>query len=305
VKKRSAIARFFRTVKKQFAYGGNQTAAVAASGRKLNPSPARPAPRAYEPKTATQVKRSVGPKLDSRPTGPEHEIGNTTDRTQSHRQTVVKKRSKIARFFKTISKQFAFSGILNPIPARPTPRAYEPKTASRVEGSVGPNGQAAGKAGLRVTLFVSVCFGLLVLCGVIIALLFLQIKDMKSEMVLRKQHLAALEANLRKVEKNAQEQIAKESRILEAPPRRVPITLSNDDMKAIRSFIKVLPSQPGTQQKFHLGDEISNFRSAPVPDPLVNQLPKLRGAKFLVDENGAIIIIGDGSNRADAVIEPQ
>jgi hypothetical protein len=34
-------------------------------------------------------------------------------------------------------------------------------------------------------------------------------------------------------------------------------------------------------------------------------MPKLRGAKFLVDQNGAIIIIGEGSNRADAVIEPQ
>jgi hypothetical protein len=35
-----------------------------------------------------------------------------------------------------------------------------------------------------------------------------------------------------------------------------------------------------------------------------NQLPKLRGAKFLVDQNGAIII-SENSNRADAVIEPQ
>jgi hypothetical protein len=123
-------------------------------------------------------------------------------------------------------------------------------------------------------------------------------------MARRNQHLATLEAQVRKVEKNAQEQV-KESRILEAAPRRVPITLSNDDMKAIRGFIKVLPSQPGTQQKFHVGDEISNFRSAPVPEPLVNQMPKLRGARFLVDDNGAIIIIGDGSNRADALIEPQ
>jgi hypothetical protein len=34
-------------------------------------------------------------------------------------------------------------------------------------------------------------------------------------------------------------------------------------------------------------------------------MPKLRGAKFFVDQNGAIIIIGEGSNRVDAVIEPQ
>ena len=76
-------------------------------------------------------------------------------------------------------------------------------------------------------------------------------------------------------------------------------------MKAIRAFIKVLPSKPGSQQKIHVGDEMLDTRSAPVPEPLVKQLPKLRGAKFLVDQNGAIIIVGEGSNRADAVIEPQ
>jgi hypothetical protein len=36
-----------------------------------------------------------------------------------------------------------------------------------------------------------------------------------------------------------------------------------------------------------------------------SQMPKLRGARFLAEENGAIILIGEGSNRADAVIEPQ
>jgi len=346
VKKRTPVARFFKAISKQFAYSGNQTTATAASRPKPNPVPAQVAPRAYDPKAAMHVKQSVeqksnlrpigrqreigsgaaaasgsrlnpipvrptsrvepntdmhvqrsaGPKLDSRPIGPE----NGTDRVQSHRQTVVKKRGKIATFFKAIRKQVAFSGIQNPFALSPIPRAYEPNTATHVERSVGPKVQAAGKAGSRVTLFVSVCFGLLVLCGVIIALLFVQIKDMKFEMARRNQHLSALEAQFRKVEKNAQE-----SRILEAAPRRVPITLSNDDIKAIRGFIKVLPSQPGTQPKFHVGDEISNFRSTPVPEPLVNQLPKLRGTRFLVDENGAIIIIGDGSSRADVVIEPQ
>ena len=206
VKKRSSIARFFRGVKKQFA-SGNQTPATATSGRRPNTVPAQSAPRAYEPTTATDVKRSAEPKLDLRSIGPEHKIGYRTDRIQSHRRTVVKKRGKIAIFFKTIRKQFAFSGIQNTFALRPLPRAYEPNTATHVEHSVGLKGQAAGKAGSRVTLFVSVCFGLLVLCGVIIALLFVQIKDMKFEMARRNQHLATLEAQVRKVEKNAQEQV--------------------------------------------------------------------------------------------------
>jgi hypothetical protein len=51
--------------------------------------------------------------------------------------------------------------------------------------------------------------------------------------------------------------------------------------------------------------KISDTKSAPIPETLVTQMPKPRGAKFFVDQNGAIIIIGEGSNPVDAVIEPQ
>ena len=92
--------------------------------------------------------------------------------------------------------------------------------------------------------------------------------------------------------------------MFDGPPRRTPIELGNDDMKAIRASIRVLPSKPGAQ-KTRVGEKVSDTKSAPIPESLVTQLPKLRGAKFFVDQNDAIIIIGEGGNRADAVIEPQ
>jgi hypothetical protein len=52
-------------------------------------------------------------------------------------------------------------------------------------------------------------------------------------------------------------------------------------------------------------EEISTSFTIPVPGSLVGQIAKLRGARFLVDDNGAIIISGEGSNRADVVIDPQ
>ncbi len=180
------------------------------------------------------------------------------------------------------------------IPARPAPPAYKPKVSARGERV----SEGARRANAPGVFLVSICFGLLAICGVLIALLFLQVKDMKVR-------LAAAEAHLSKIEKIAQQQIVKEQKRPDASPRHLPITLDNDDMKAIRAFIKVLPSKPGAQQKIHVGEEISDNRSAPLPESLVNQMPKLRGAKFLVDDNGAIIIIGQGSNRAGAVIEPQ
>ena len=120
-----------------------------------------------------------------------------------------------------------------------------------------------------------------------------------------KQRLAATEAQSWQVRKKCSATNRQRINNIRGPPRRIPITLGNDDMKAIRASIKVLPSKPGAQQKIRVGDKISDVRSAPVPESLVNQMPKLRGAKFFVDQNGAIIIIGEGSNRADAVIEPQ
>jgi hypothetical protein len=230
---------------------------------------------------------------------------------RSHRQTVRKKGNSIARFFETYWKQFRYGGTramaasssnLNPIAASSIPQAHEPKTATDVKRT---SKKEVVRRASALGLFLSICFGLLAICGVIVALLLLQIKNMKVEMAGIKQRLAAAEAYLGKSEKIAQQQIVKETTIVDNPPRHSPITLGNDDTKAIRAFIKVLPSKSGAQPKIHLGDMISDIGSAPVPESLINQVPKLRGAKFLVDQNGAIIIVGEGSNRADAVIESQ
>jgi hypothetical protein len=240
----------------------------------------------------------------------EHEIKAMLSPLRDHRKTAANKGSAIARFFKSVGKKggdqtramAAAGSDLNPITAHPA-RAGEPDIATQEKPKA--KRQVAGRAS-ALGVFLSICFGLLAICGIIIALLLLQIKDMKVEMTSIKQRLAATEAHLGRFEKTAQQQVVKESNIYDGPPRRIPLELGNDDMKAIRASIKVFPSKPGAaQQKTRVGDKISDTRSAPIPESLVTQLPKLRGAKFFVDQNGAIIIIGEGSNRVDAVIEPQ
>jgi hypothetical protein len=239
----------------------------------------------------------------------EREIRAMLSPIRDHRKTTPNKGSAIARFFKRVGKNGGnqtramadLGSNLNPIAAHPVPR--EPEIAT--QESPKAKRQAVGRAS-ALGVFLSICFGLLAICGTIIALLFLQIKDMKVEMTGIKQRLAATEAHLGRFEKNAQQQLVKESSTFDGPPRRSPIELGNDDMKAIRASIKVLPSKPGAaQQKTRVGDKTSDIKSAPIPESLVIQMPKLRGAKFFVDQNGAIIIIAEGSNRADAVIEPQ
>lgn len=250
-------------------------------------------------------------KLNSKLIELEREIKAMLSPIRDHRKTAPNKGSAIARFFKSVgnnggnqTQAMAASGPnLNPIAAHPVPRAGEPEIANQEKPRA--KRQAAGRAS-ALGVFLSICFGLLAICGIIIAFLFLQIKDMKVEMTGIKQRLAATEAHLGRFEKIAQQQLVKESNIFDGPPRRTPIELGNDDMKAIRASIRVLPSKPGAaQQKTRVGDKISDAKSAPIPESLVTQMPKLRGAKFFVDQNGAIIIIGEGGNQADAVIEPQ
>jgi hypothetical protein len=240
----------------------------------------------------------------------EREIEAMLSPNRSHRKTAPNKGSAIARFFKSVGdnggnqkRTIVTPGSNpNPIAAHPVPRAAGPEIASQEKPKA--KRQAAGRAS-AFGVFLSMCFGLLAICGTIIALLFLQIKDMKVEMTGIKQRLATTEAQLGRVEKNAL-QLVKESSIFDGPPRRAPFELGNEDTKAIRASIRVLPSKSGAEQpKTRVGDKISDARSAPVPESLVTQMPKLRGAKFFVDQNGAIIIIGEGSSRVDAVIEPQ
>ena len=183
------------------------------------------------------------------------------------------------------------------------PERRKPKMASPVRGTIELEARPVGSGGLAL-LLVSVSFSLLIISGITITILFMKIKDMKIEIVQWKQSVLATRARLNQVEKIEKERTIKKTSISGTQSIHTPISLAKADMQVIREFIKVVPPEPGASQKIHLGDKISVMASAPVPEPLVDQMTKLRGARFLIDQNGAIIISGEGSNRADAIIAP-
>jgi hypothetical protein len=227
-------------------------------------------------------------------------------------QTIVARQSVIATLFARLPMATEYWRKLITVTGRPPPRGYEPPRRYEPQAKEGKEAElktrAPGRAG---ALAISICFGLLVCSGIVIATLFTQVRDMQADIALLKLRLAGVDSHLNRLEVGRLEEIAqqkiKEAKIAETPPppRRVQISLSNDDIKLLRASIKVLPSQPGAQSKVQLGQEISNISTVPVPGSVVGQIPKLRGARFLVDDNGAIIIIAEGSTRADVVIEPQ
>ena len=230
------------------------------------------------------------------------------------KQTIAPRQSTIAALFARLPMAPEYWRKLITVTGRSPPRGYqtprgyepprsnEPQVKKSEEVELRP--RAFGRAG---ALAISICFGLLVCCGIVIATLFTQVREMQADIASLKLRLAGVDSHVSRLELTAQQKIVKEAKIAETPPppRRVPINLTNDDVKLIRSSIKVLPSQPGAQPKVQLGQEVSAISTVPIPGSVVGQIPKLRGARFLVDDNGAIIIVAEGSNRADVVIEPQ
>ena len=264
------------------------------------------------------------PKLKSKLVKLEQEIGGVADRIardRAARRSAGKPKNRIATFFRGAGRSLpaaigygwhqivtAASSVRKVVTTgvRAAPAAQNPKTTAPEKRRAVVTSRArvenTNRSGL---VLVSICFGLLILSGVIIALLFLQIKDMKGEIARWQQNLSATQAQLRQVEKTAQQKADSEVKAAAARARHVPIALTTDESKAIRASIKVIPASRGAQPKIRVGDEVADPKSAAVPESLTNQIPKLRGARFTIDDNGAIVLFAEGSNRVEAVVEPQ
>lgn len=241
----------------------------------------------------------------------EREIGAVADQMKKtdERPRIPRKRS--SRHIKVGPLRSRMRGIAATIPAlihkfiRPAnygmslpQKANRRLTTERTSRPTKPGGNAVIFD--RVLIWVS--FGLVAVLGVLVLIALVQIRDLKAYVDHLEHELAATGARLTKIEKAGQQVIAPPPGETKARARHAPLALSDSDVKVIRQFIRVLPQKPGGQQTIHLGDEISNSALASVPDSLVDQLPALRGSRFLIDKDGSIVIVGAGSDRADAII---
>jgi hypothetical protein len=270
-------------------------------------------------------RRSVRvPKLKSKLVKLEREIGGVADRIardRAARRAARKPKNRIATFSRHVGRSlmaaigYGWHQIVTTVSSarrvvtigvRAAPAAQRPKTTTPEKSVVASNRTRMESTNRSGLVLVSICFGLVAMSGVIIALLFLQIKDMKGEIARWQQNLSATQSQLRQVEKAARQKAESAvKKAADARPQRAPIVLSNDEMKVIRASIKVLPPKPGAQAKIRVGEEMPDLRSAPVPESLAIQIPKLRGARFSIDDNGAIALFAEGNNYVGAVIEPQ
>jgi hypothetical protein len=176
--------------------------------------------------------------------------------------------------------------------SRPNRFGQTAKTNTRAIGATFP------------VIALSGCFGLIGLLGILVIVLISQVQNVKRDIAKYQNELAAIRARETKMENYiAESSVRPASTTPKADRTQPPLLLDEADSKIVRQFIKVIPLRAGTsEKKIQVGDAVLTLSSAFIPDGLVQQLPKLRGAKFLIDQDGTIVIIAQGSSHADILI---
>jgi len=168
-------------------------------------------------------------------------------------------------------------------------------TAARRTAGIG-----GGMFAILTVLVVTICTGALVALT--------QIKTLKTEIASLKRELLPLRERLTRYD---QAEKAKEAEIKAATEKskaltpirseQASLTFSREEVQLIRDYIKPAPFAGIASPAINVGDPIGAM--IPLPSPLMEKVPKLRGARFTT-RNGAIIISVKNSRRADAVLAP-
>jgi hypothetical protein len=139
-----------------------------------------------------------------------------------------------------------------------------------------------------------------------------QVGDVKTDVALGNQTMGRIEkivGDLQTTQTQAQATLTRMEALLQArsnPSDRLPFAvmlLDENEKQLIFKFITV-KAVPGATPGVKVGDVISDptlLKS--VPDDLATAVPRLKGARFLIDENsGSILIVAAGDNRVVAVV---
>jgi hypothetical protein len=130
-----------------------------------------------------------------------------------------------------------------------------------------------------------------------------EVRQMVDELAASHAQIRALQDRVARVEKDAQTlRSAMNSAAAEPVLAKSTLSLTRDEQKLVSQFIKVLPSQSAAPVTIQPGQALGAISTAPLPDAIIEQIPRLSGARFSIDPSGAIIISAAGSNRVDAVV---
>lgn len=192
-------------------------------------------------------------------------------------------------------------------PAKPKPHLVQtPPRRTQQQRQIPPRQPTPQSTITAEKILIYLFVGLTILCVTLILIMLKQMNDIKSTIAVWQKEIAATNARLSQVEKAQQDHLRQQIHAApKEPARHAPLALVQSDFDIVRQFIKVPPQAPGKSPTVHLGDQVPDATSIPVPEALTDKLPVLRGARFFLDQDGSIVLIGKGSNQADAIVSPQ
>ena len=162
--------------------------------------------------------------------------------------------------------------------------------------------------GAKAGLFAAICL-VVFLAGAGGAFLVAQLNGLRHELTNVRRDLTGAKDRIARLESKGQEPIISQSfnelAQKQADVRqRAALELSREEAQLVRDYIKVPPARPGTAPTIQIGAVVPPAILVPLPQQVSEKVPKLIGARFTTDRNGAIVIVRSGSRQADAVINP-
>ena len=144
------------------------------------------------------------------------------------------------------------------------------------------------------------------ICAIIV---FMQVNSLKVEIATLQREIIALKLRVATLDRIASANEVRDKTKSETPkpladaqPDQAPLILSREEIQLIRDYIKPAPVAASATEMIKVGDPVTG-ETVPFPSPITEKVRKLFGARFTI-RHGIIVIIRNGSRRADAVIGP-
>ncbi|HEV7600085.1 MAG TPA: hypothetical protein VGO49_07465 [Bradyrhizobium sp.] len=154
--------------------------------------------------------------------------------------------------------------------------------------------------------------------------LYFQIGDLKTDIALIKTSVASINERLIKLDKNFEDHGLSALLRIEAlvSPNRdrgrstVPsaqmvdrmiivgpsIVLAQSEIQFVLDMLK--PDRTSEQGTFKIGDQLPDLILPHLPQVILERVPKLRGFRYTIDRNGAILLVADLGNHVLGIILP-
>jgi len=196
----------------------------------------------------------------------------------------------------------------HPRPIKPQPKLPQP----RPPGAPGPAASETVPIATRATapsrrdrlesVVVWLCCILIAVGGVLLFAVGRELHKLGDDVVNSHAQVRLLQDRIAKLEKEAQTLRVATSAAAAPVATMSALSLTQDEVNVVRQFIKVLPSQSAGRMTIEPGQPLGRINTAPLPEAIIEQIPRLAGGRFSIDSSGAIIITAAGSNRVDAVV---